>query len=208
METGVVLTGYDFAVIGLFVIFILRGLWLGLLKQVTGLLALCLGYFFASQYHDRLFPFLKDLSDNPKVIFISSVVILFIFTFAVVMLIGKALSYVAEVTFSKWFDKMLGVIMGVAKASIVVVLLHLLLGSILAPENAMLRECQTCDGLNAAANYARMIIRDEDVRQSLMQKTPAISTEDVMQFFDEALQNGTDVYMEKQYTEPPSTPIE
>ena len=125
MESGVVLTGYDFAVIGIFVIFIGRGLWLGLLKQVTGLLALCLGYFFASQYHDRLFPFLKDLSDNPKVIFISSVVILFVVTFAIVMLLGKALSYVVEVTFSKWFDKMLGVVLGAVKACVVVVLLPL-----------------------------------------------------------------------------------
>jgi len=196
METGFVLTGYDFVVIGLAVLFIVRGLWLGFLKQVTGLLALCLGYFFASQYHDRLFPFLKDLSDNPKVIFISSVVILFVVTFAIVMLLGKALSYVIEISFTKWFDKLLGILLGAVKACIVVVLMHLVLGSILAPENTMLRECQTCEGLNAATDYARLIIRDEDVRQSLMQKTPAISTEEVMQFFDEALQNGSNDHQE------------
>jgi membrane protein required for colicin V production len=190
METSFVLTGYDFVVIGLALLFIVRGLWLGLLKQVTGLLALGLGYFFASQYHDRLFPFLKDLSDNPKVIFITSVVILFVVTFAIVMLLGKALSYVVEITFSKWFDRLLGTLLGAIKACLVVVLMHLVLGSILPPENAMLRECKTCDGLNAAADYARLIIRDEDVRQSLIQQTPAISTEEVMQFFDEALQNG------------------
>ena len=190
METGFVLTGYDFVVIGLAVLFVVRGLWLGFLKQVTGVLALCLGYFFASQYHDRLFPFLKDLSDNPKVIFISSVVILFVVTFAIVMLLGKGLSYVVEITFSKWFDKLLGILLGAVKACLVVVLMHLVLGSILAPENTMLRECQTCNGLNAAADFARSIIRDEDVRKSLIQQTPAISTEEVMQFFDEALQNG------------------
>lgn len=203
METGFVLTGYDFVVIGLAVLFVVRGLWLGLLKQITGLLALCLGYFFASQYHDRLFPFLKDLSDNPKVIFITSVVILFVVTFAIVMLLGKGLSYVVEITFSKWFDRLLGTLLGAVKACFVVVLMHLVLGSILAPENTMLRECQTCDGLNAAADYARLIIRDEDVRQSLMQQTPAISTEEVMQFFDEALQNGSSNNQEST-----STPVE
>ena len=190
METGFVLTGYDFVVIGLAVLFVVRGLWLGFLKQVTGVIAFFLGYFFASQYHDRLFPFLKDLSDNPKVIFISSVVILFVVTFAIVMLLGKGLSYVVEITFSKWFDKLLGILLGAVKACLVVVLMHLVLGSILAPENTMLRECQTCNGLNAAADFARSIIRDEDVRKSLIQQTPAISTEEVMQFFDEALQNG------------------
>ncbi len=202
METGFVLTGYDFVVIGLAVLFVIRGLWLGLLKQVTGLLALFLGYLIASQYHDRLFPFLKDLSDNPKVIFISSVVILFVVTFAIVMLLGKGLSYVVEITFSKWFDKLLGTLLGVIKACLVVVLLHLVLGSVLAPENTMLRECQTCSILNEAADYARLIIRDEDVRQSLMQQTPAISTEEVMQFFDEALQKNSSE------NEGPSTSVE
>lgn len=203
METGIVLTGYDFVVIGLAVLFIVRGLWLGLLKQVTGLLALCLGYYFASQYHDRLFPFLKDLSDNPKVIFITSVVILFIATFVIVLLIGKGLSYVIDITFSKWFDKLLGTLFGALKAGIVIILLHLILGSILAPENTMLRECQTCDALNTAADYARLIIRDEEVRQSLMQQTPAISTEEVMQFFDEALQGEN-----SEYSENGSSPVE
>jgi membrane protein required for colicin V production len=203
METGFVLTGYDFVVIGLAVLFIVRGFWLGLLKQITGLLALLLGYFIASQYHDRLFPFLKDLSDNPKVIFISSVVILFVVTFAIVMLLGKGLSYVVEITFSKWFDKLLGTLLGAVKACLVVVLMHLVLGSILAPENTMLRECQTCNGLNAATDLARLIIRDEDVRQSLMQKTPAISTEEVMQFFDETFENGS-----KKNEENPSSSVE
>ncbi len=196
METGVVLTGYDFVVLGIAAIFIARGLWLGLLKQITGLLALCLGYIIASQYHDRLFPFLKDLLDNPKIVFICSIGILFLVTFVIVMLLGKGLSYVVDVSFSKWFDKILGTILGALKAGVVVILLHLILGSILAPENEMLRECQTCDTLNIAADHARMIIRDEEVRLSLIPQTPAISTEDVMELFDDALEYGGE-YVEK-----------
>ncbi len=184
METGINLTGYDFVVIGLFALFIARGIWLGLLKQVTGLLALCLGYVVASQYHDRLFPFLKDLSDNPKVVFVASVVILFVATYVVTMLIGKVLAYVIEITISKWFDRSLGALLGVIKAAVVVIFLHMILSSILAPENAMLRECQTCNALNKAADYTRAIIQDEEVREALMQKTPAISAEDVREFFE------------------------
>ena len=47
------LSGYDFVVIGIFLLFVIRGLWLGLLKQVVPLLALYLGYFAASRYHER-----------------------------------------------------------------------------------------------------------------------------------------------------------
>lgn len=184
METAATLTGYDFVVIGLFVLFLVRGLWLGLFKQITVLVALYLGYVIASQYHDRLFPFLKGVSEDPKVIFIASAVILFIATYLLTMLLGKGLSHVIEISISKWFDKILGAIMGVLKAGIVIVLLHMVLSSLLPPENTMLKECQTCEGVNTATDYARKIIRDEEVREALMQKTPAITTEDVLQFFE------------------------
>ena len=168
---------------------------------MTGLLALCLGYYVASQYHDRLFPFLKDLSDNPKVVFVASVVILFIATYVVAMLLGKVLTYVIEVTISKWFDKSLGAVLGVIKAAVVVIFLHMLLGSILAPENKMLRECQTCTALNNATDFAREIIQDEEVRKALMQQTPAISAEDVRNFFEKKPQ--TEESNSEQGSQPP-----
>ncbi len=191
METGLGLTGYDFVVIGLSLLLIVRGIWLGFLRQVTGLLSLFLGYFVASQYHDRLFPFLTDLSGNPKVIFVVSVVILFVATYIATMLLGRGLSHVIEIVISKWFDKILGASLGAAMAICTVVLLHMILGSVLAPEDKMLRDCRTCDVLNVTTDYARTFIQDEEVRKSLMQQTPAISAEDVMEFLEKRPQEGS-----------------
>jgi membrane protein required for colicin V production len=177
------MTAYDLVIVGLFVLLIGRGIWLGLLKQVTGLLALYLGFFAASQYHDRILPVLRDISDNPKVIFLTSYVILFVVTYIVVMLVGWALGRVIQLTIAGWFDRILGAIIGFAKAIILVVLLHMILGTILAPENQMLRNCMTCGGLNSAADITRNFIQNEDVRQSLIQQKPAISLDDVKEFF-------------------------
>ncbi len=176
------MTSYDLVVVGLFALMIGRGIWLGLLKQVTGLLALYLGFFRASQYHDRFLPVLRDISDNPKVIFLTSYVILFVVTYIVVMLLGKGVGYVIQLTIAGWFDRMLGAVIGFAKAVIIVLLLHMILGTILAPENQMLRNCVTCDGLNDAAKLTRELIRNEDVRKSLIQQTPAISLDAVKEY--------------------------
>ncbi len=81
MEIGTNPTAYDFLVMGLLLLLIGRGLWLGFLKQVIGLIALYFGYIVASQYHDRLFPFLRDFSENPKVIFFCSYALLFAATY-------------------------------------------------------------------------------------------------------------------------------
>lgn len=176
------LTPYDMVILGLFALLIGRGIWLGLLKQVTGLAALYLGYFAASQYHGIIFPVLKDVSDNPKVVFLTSYVILFVVTYIVVMLLGKGLGYVISLTITSWFDRLLGGLVGFAKAMIVAIILHMVLGTVLAPENQMLRRCMTCDALNDACDFTRTFIKDENVRRSLLQQEPAIAIDAVKEY--------------------------
>ena len=115
MEIGTNLTAYDFLVMGLLLLLIGRGLWLGFLKQVIGLIALYLGYIVASQYHDRLFPFLRDFSENPKVIFFCSYALLFVVAYLLAVLLGKALHFVIQITMVGWFDRLLGGVLGFAK---------------------------------------------------------------------------------------------
>jgi membrane protein required for colicin V production len=184
------LTPYDMVIVGLFAALIARGIWLGFLKQVTGLVALYLGYYVASQYHDVIFPVLKNVSDNPKVVFLTSYVILFVVTYVVIMLLGKGLGYVLSLTITSWFDKMLGSLVGFAKAMILAVILHMILGTVLAPENQMLRACMTCDALNDASNFTRKFIRDDTVRQSLLQQEPAISLDAVKEYIMSPRENG------------------
>jgi membrane protein required for colicin V production len=175
-------TLYDLVVIGLFVLLIGRGLWLGLLRQVTGLLALYLAFFAAGQYHDRILPLLRDISTNPKVIFLTSYVLLFLATYVLVMLLGKGLSFVLKLTITSWFDRLLGAFVGFAKAVILVVLLHVILGTVLAPENQMLRTCVTCSTLNGAADLTRELIHNEELRKTLMQQKPAIAIDAVKEY--------------------------
>ena len=55
------------------------------------------------------------------------------------MLLGKGLEYVIKITMAGWFDRLLGGILGLAKGVFLVILMHMLLGTVLAPENPLLR---------------------------------------------------------------------
>ena len=184
MSSGVGLTGYDLVVLVLFALLVIRGFWLGFLKQVTGLLALYLGYVVAGQYHDNISPFLREISHNPKVVFFTSYVILFVATYVAVMLAGKALTHVMQLTVSSWFDKMLGGVLGGAKALLLIIIVHIVLTMALSPENKMLTACRTCNALNKTSIFARDLIKDEDVKKALTQQKAAISAQDVKEFFD------------------------
>ncbi len=173
------LTTYDIVVLGIIALLIARGLWLGMLKQVTGLLALYFAYFIASRYSTLLTPLLSDFSDNPKVVFITSCIISFVVTYVAIMLIGKGLSYVLKLTITSWFDRILGGLVGFAKAAILVVVIHMVIGAFLTPENQMLRDCVTCNALNQACDFTRSMISDEEARKAFVQQKPAIALDAV-----------------------------
>ena len=175
MDTGFHLTGFDFVIIALLLLFTIRGLWIGFLRQITTLVALVVGYVIAGQYHDKLFPFLRGLTENPHAVFWISYVILFGITYVLTMLLGKGLAKVVELTVAGWFDKLLGGGLGVVKAGILIVLLNMVLSGILAPENSMLRSCQFCPQVSQATEYFRSLIKDDTMRQAFLQKKPAIS---------------------------------
>jgi membrane protein required for colicin V production len=175
-------TIYDLVVIGLFLLFVGRGLYLGLLKQVTVLLALYFAFFAAGRYHDRILPLLRDISSNPQLVFLVSYVVIFLVTYVLVVLLGKGLSYVLKLTITSWFDSLLGGVVGLAKAAIVVVLLHLVLGAVFPAESPTLKTCFTCGLLNQAAEVTRELISNEEKRREVMQTKPAAALDAVKQY--------------------------
>ncbi len=109
------------------------------------------------------------------------------------MLLGKLLEYVIQITITGWFDRVLGGVIGFAKALILVVMMHMVLGTILAPENQMLRTCQTCTLLNQGVGVTRELIKNEEVRKALKQQEPAISLDAVKEYFSSDKEEGTEV---------------
>ena len=179
MGGGGSITVYDIVVIGVFAILIGRGIWLGFLRQITGLVALYLGYIAAGQYHDKIFPFLREISDNPEIVFLASYALLFIATFIAITLIGKLLAHAVQISIVGWFERILGGVLGCAKALIIVVMIHMLLGALLPPESQLIRTCQTCKPLDEAVEMTRQLIKNEDVRRAFKHREPAISIDAV-----------------------------
>lgn len=174
MGMGVDMTAYDLVIVAIFIFFVARGIWVGLLGQVTVIVALYVGYLVAGQYHDKLFPFLRGVSENPQIIFLLAYAILFACTYVLIMLVGKALTGVVQLTIAGWFDKLLGAVFGAVKALIITVVLHMLLTTFLAQDTPMLRQCRFCPSLAEALTMSQQLIKDDKVRQAFQKKMPAI----------------------------------
>lgn len=175
MIPGLNMNGYDLAIAAIFVFFMARGIWVGLLHQITVVISLYVGYLVAGQYHDRLFPFLRGVSDNPQLVFLLAYAIVFAGTYVVAMLAGKGLTRVVQLTIAGWFDKLLGALFGTVKALIIVILLHMLITTFVAADTPLLQKSLLVPSLSQATVLFQQVIKDEKVRQAFQKKEPAIA---------------------------------
>jgi membrane protein required for colicin V production len=171
------ITSFDVIVVLLFLLLIIRGTWIGFMRQLAFFLALIASYLLAGQYTGKLMPHVAGFIENPKAVFFVSFGLLFLLSGFVLMLLGKVLSLVMEVALVSWFDRMLGFLLGLVKAVFVTSFLYMAMSSSMISANELLENSLTSPYLARGAEMVRRIITDPELRNLFLTKLPAILRE-------------------------------
>jgi len=112
------MNGVDVIVLVILLFFALRGLLVGLIKEVLSIVGLFLAVFISLKFNDYMSFYLKGIQD-PLILKVASILILFILviflTQLVIFLIRKAL----KPTFISVVDRLLGFLLGVFEGFVV-----------------------------------------------------------------------------------------
>ena len=168
------LTSFDVIVALIFLIFIIRGVWIGFMRQFTTFLALVGSYWLAGRYSGQLMPYVQQVVGNPKVVFLASFAVLFLVSALFFILAGKVLRRVMEISLLGWFDRFLGLLLGGIKGALVAVLLFMILASSLSASNDLLKKSLSAPYLSQGAEMVRKIIHDPEIRKQFVPREPAI----------------------------------
>ena len=168
------LTSFDVIVALIFLVFIIRGVWIGFMRQLTTFLALVGSYWLAGRYSGQLMPYVEQFIENPKIVFLVSFALLFLVSALVFILSGKVLRRVMEITLLGWFDRFLGLLLGIVKGVVVAVLLFMLLASSLSASNDLFRKSLSSPYLEQGADIVRQVIQDPQIRELFVPREPAI----------------------------------
>jgi membrane protein required for colicin V production len=168
------LTSFDIIIALIFLVFLIRGVWIGFMRQLAAFLALVGSYWLAGQYSGQLFPFVRRFLEDPKLVFLASFGLLFIVSAIAFILAGKVLRRVMEITLMGWFDRFLGLLLGAVKAAVVSVLLFMILASTLSASNDMIRKSVSSPYLMVGAEKVRQFIGDPRIRELFVPREPAI----------------------------------
>jgi len=168
------LTSFDVIVALIFLVFIIRGVWVGFMRQLTTFLALVGSYWLAGRYSGQLMPYVQQVVENPKMVFLASFALLFLVSALIFILAGKVLHRVMEISLLGWFDRFLGLLLGAVKGAVVSVLLFMILASSLSASNDLFRKSLSSPYLRQGAEMVRKIIHDPQIRELFVPREPAI----------------------------------
>ena len=170
-------TWLDLIVAIIFLYFVLRGAWTGLMRQLAALLALAGSYVVAAQYTAELIPYTKRFVDNPKLVFLISFICLFFAAALLFSLLGRLMHRLMQITLLGWFNRLLGISLGALKAALLASLLYMVLASTLSATNAVLSRSLTAPYLRQGAQLLQALINDPKLRAYFTENTPAIPLE-------------------------------
>ena len=119
------MTGLDLLIVGLVLVLTLRGIWRGFINDLSGLLGLVLGYFFAGPLAKYLDPFLEAFVEGPRLREgIAYYLSLFVIYLTVVFL-GKLATGLSKLVLLGWLNRLLGAMSGFTKGILIASLVAL-----------------------------------------------------------------------------------
>ncbi|HEB50192.1 MAG TPA: CvpA family protein [Desulfobulbus sp.] len=175
------ITSFDVIVVLIFLVFLIRGAWIGFMRQLAAFLALVGSYWLAGRYSGELMPWVERFIQNPKLVFLVSFVLLFLVTALLFILAGKVLHRVMEIAILGWFDRFLGLLLGGIKGAVFACLLYMFLVSSVSASNDLLRKSLSSPLLARGAEQLNLLIHDPRIREYFVPRQPAIREEPVQE---------------------------
>jgi membrane protein required for colicin V production len=116
---------------------VVRGLFRGLIKEVSSIIGVLGGFYAAYSYYPIVAKLLSGLIINPSHLNILSFLIIFCSVLIIISILGVVIKYLLNVAFLGWIDRICGVGFGLIKGVLIITVLFIILTTFL-PKGAPL----------------------------------------------------------------------
>jgi len=178
----------DAVIIITLVIFLVRGIWIGFVRQLASIAALIIGFVVAGRFYGESANFVLPFINNQQAGFFIAYIFLFVVTFGAVILLGFIFKQIMSISLLGWFDKLLGGLLGLTKAMLVSCLIFMGLALFISGSSPVFRQSFSYPYLESASKIILTIVKDKDLRDKLLPKQPAISS-----FMDNTIEFGKNI---------------
>jgi len=110
---------------------LVRGLFRGLVKEVSSIIGVLGGFYAAYLYYPLAAKWLNRLISDPAYLKILSFLIIFCTVLIIINVLGIIIKYLLNIAFLGWVDRIFGIAFGVLKAVLIVSVLFIILTAFL-----------------------------------------------------------------------------
>ena len=168
------ITAFDVLIFVIFIGFLVRGIMIGFIRQISSLVAMIGGFALAGYFDNEFYRLILPYIDNSHIAFFLTYILLFVAFFYLIKLVGLGLKKVMDVSLTVWFDRTVGGIFGLIKGIFFTSLLFVFIGSFLSGSNNYLKKSISYPFLSSTSNVILSFIQDHDLRSYFKPKEPAI----------------------------------
>jgi membrane protein required for colicin V production len=122
---------FDILIIVILGYCLVRGLFRGLVKEISSIIGVLGGFYAAYSYYSLVAKWLSRVIANTSYLHILSFLIIFCFVLIIINIFGIIIKYLLDIAFLGWVDRIFGVIFGFSKGVLIVSILFIILTTFL-----------------------------------------------------------------------------
>jgi membrane protein required for colicin V production len=119
---------------------IIRGLFRGLVKEVSSIIGVLGGFYAAHSYYPMIAKLLAGIVKDQSYLNIMSFLIIFCGILIVISILGVVIKYLLNVAFLGWIDRICGVGFGLIKGVLIVTVIFIILTTFLSKGTPLIKK--------------------------------------------------------------------
>ncbi len=119
---------------------IIRGLFRGLVKEVSSIIGVLGGFYAAYSYYPMVAKLLSGVIKEPSYLSILSFLIIFCGILIIISILGVVIKYLLNVAFLGWIDRICGVGFGFIKGVLIVTVIFIILTTFLSKGTPLIKK--------------------------------------------------------------------
>ena len=148
---------------------LVRGLFRGLVKEVSSIIGVLGGFYAAFTYYPKTAKLLSGLIHNTAYLNILSFLIIFCSVLIIVGLLGIIIKYLMNISFLGWVDRIGGVVFGAVKGVLIVSILFITLTAFLPKGSAFIKNSTLAPHVARVSEKMAKVVSKE-MKQDFMAK--------------------------------------
>jgi len=164
---------FDIAIIIIISFCLIRGLFKGLIGEVSGIVGVVAGFYGAYTYYPLIMPYIEQWIQNPGMGKLTAFFLLFCVILIVVSLISLLIRKFLNLVFLGWVDRTFGLFFGAAKGILIVSVLFIMMTSFL-PGNSDILTGSKLSPHVAKISKAMTVFVSKNTRSDFLKKLEGI----------------------------------